>query len=174
MKLFTLVVQRAGELTDIAKGLKQYEGLKLQIDRTLYKYFYSLSQLHRAFPLGFQEVLVNYVKLLEYILDDPSSFSTEYVLRSALICLNSVLRLHSYDGNVLAGKRSPLLANYDELKKQCVNDLYQYFTVEKIENFFNIFLLKLLPKRPFLTNELDPNNLDEFVEIGKLTENKYI
>lgn len=139
------------------------EQLHVELSKNLHKFLYSLSLLQAIFPLLFREVLTNYIKLLEYIIDNAESFPGEYVLKSAVICLNSALRRYSYHADDKK-QQAPIL---DEFKKQCITEFYQYFTEEKIQNFFNIFLLKLLPKRPFLTGDQDSDNLDEFVEIGK-------
>ena len=145
----------------MVKTVKENKGLpdlREQLNKNLYKYLFSLSNLQAAFPFLFKDVLANEIQLIEYIIDNPDYFETEYTLRAAVICLNSILRRYS--------NQSQRLGNYEEIKKQCVNDFYQYFTAEKIENFFNIFLVKLLPRRPSLTNDQDADNLDEFVEIG--------
>ena len=118
----------------------------------------NLSELQSAFPLLFKDTLGNYIQLIEYIIDNPESFESDYTLKAAVICLTWALKKYS--------NKPQKPGNYEEIRQQCVSSFYQLFTVERIENFFNIFLLKLLPRRLFLTNDQDTNNLDDYVEIG--------
>ena len=163
-----MLVQRAADITENAKNIKESSGLRDLLEeysKNLYKYLYSLSQLQVVFPWIFKDVIVDFVRLIEYIIDNPQNFGSEYVLRSAMIWLTAALRRYSDHGENTYKKASQI-PGYDEAKNECKVQFCNYFTREKIETFFNIFLVKLLPERPFLKSNQDPENLDDFVEIG--------
>ena len=165
----TLIIQRASELTENTRNLRNapvVADIYKEFDKNLYKYLYSLSQLQVIFPLVLKEVLVPYLKLIEYIIDNPDTFS-QYTLRATVICLNSVLRRYAYQEEDILVRKKHQFDKFEEIKKQCAAEVYQYFTQDKVQSFFNIFLLKLLPIRPYLTGNQDFDNLDDFVEIGK-------
>jgi len=164
-KIVGLLVQRAVELTENTKNLKGSKDLidiYEEFNKNLFKYLYSLSQLQTMLPLLFKDVLVNYMNLLEYVLDNSECFTNEYVLKAAAICLTTALRRYSPTSQDTRDSKKPLI---EEVRKHCINQFHNYFSSEKIEAFFNIFLLKMLPRRQFLTDQQDPDNLDEFVEI---------
>ena len=160
-------MQRAADITENAKNIKENNNLRdlqPEYNKNLYKYLYLLSQLQAVFPWIFKDVIVDFVRLIEYIIDNPQNFESEYVLRASMIWLNAALRRYTYFGQTPYKK--PQIATYDEIKSHCMHSFCNYFTREKIEALFNIFLVKLLPERPFLKNNQDPENLDDFVEIG--------
>ena len=165
----TNLVQKAFELTETARSLKQdkdYYAICEQYNKNLYKYLLSLSDLQAIFQWLFKDSLNSYLQILEFIIQNPEHFVDEYVLRAAVIGLNTVLRRYSYQPEDISVNKKVPFTNFEEVRQQCLQELQQFFTTEKIENFFNTFLLKLLPQRPFLTINQDPNNLDELVEIG--------
>jgi len=164
-KIVGLLIQRAAELTENTKNLKNEKNLVdiyNEFNKNLSKYLHSLSTLQTYLPLIFKDVLINYMKLIEFVLENGEYFN-DYVLRAAAICLSTSLRRYSiYNEDNSSHKKLQL----EEFKKQCVIEFRQFFSSEKIEAFFNTFLLKMLPRRPFLSNQQDPDNLDDFVEIG--------
>ena len=163
-----MIIQRVNELTENTRNLRNAQGLEnlyKEFDKNLYKYLYTLSMLQTIYPLVLREVLVPYLKLIEFIIDNPESFS-EYTLRAAVICLSAALRRYAYQEEDIMVRKRPSADKFEEIKKQCAAEMYQFFTQEKVQSFFNIFLLKLLPIRAFLTENQDLSKLDDFIEIG--------
>jgi len=166
LKITNLLVQRAADITENTKNIKEANNLNdllQEYSKNLYKYIYMLSQLQVVFPWIFKDVIVDSLRLVEYIIDNPQNFGSEYVLRSALIWLTYSLRRYSFQTE--NPHKKPHIASYDQIRNECTSAFCNFFNKEKIEAFFNIFLVKLLPERPFLKSNQDPDNLDDFVEI---------
>lgn len=169
LKIISLLVQRCVELRENTKSLKEaannsnVKELYSQFNKNLYKFMYALSTLQTSSPYLFKDCLVTYMNLIEFILNNGESFTNTYVLSATAICLISALRRYSTYNPY--GDGNPNKSVLEEAKKHCVNTFATLFSSEKIENYFNIFLLKLLPIRLFLTTDQNSQNPDDFVEI---------
>jgi len=163
-----LLVQRALELTKIVHLLhseKRYPEIYEAADKNLYKLLFGISQLQIAFPLLFKDVLTDYLEVIEYIISNAESFENELTLRAAVICLTSVIKCYLYYSEDVYLLQKRKIEQFVDIQKETYAKYYSYFTPEKIENLFQLFLVKLLPRRKFLSTMETTDNFEELIEI---------
>ena len=126
---------------------------------------FGISQLQIAFPLLFKDVLTNYLEVIEYVMNNAGTFGNEYTLRAAVICLTSIIKCYLYYSNDVMLLQKRKIEHYDSFQKEAFDKYHAFFTVEKIEALFQLFLINLLPRRSFISDSQNIENLEELIEI---------
>jgi len=167
LKILMLILERAGELANLCL---EYGGkigdLYKDLQKNLYAYLENLNNLQSRFKLLFKEHLTEYLTLIEAVIQKSECFQEENVLKIAVICLKSVLKTFEYyhEDARLPGKT--LADKYEEMQEICRQKYYGFFTHARIESFLNEFLIKLLPRRKFLTQIINADEIETFIDTG--------
>lgn len=172
MKLVKLILQKAGDYLELIKNLKGQQGpVVFHINKSLAKVVHSLSHLQSVFPLLFTIILSDYMSLTQIIIQNNDWFSHDSVVKAALLALNKILNTFTYYADPIQFQQSPLapspLKNFATEQQLCNEQYTNYFTESVIENYFNSFVLRILPiGKEKIYKEISSN--DTLVESGNL------
>ena len=163
-----MLVQRAADIIQITKDLKDlktHEALYVDLQKCAKNIIFSLSNLQNSIPYIFKDVQADYIRLNEIVIMDSEWFTNEKVLKAAINAIRLILR------SAISSPEPYNKAHFDQkflpVHNFCHSQLVEYYNSDKIQEYFNQFALSFLPRRTFLSNVQNDQDLDTVIEIGK-------